>query len=289
MTQAVAGTPLQRAFALQRVASDLGRRYQVLDYIGRGATATVWKVRDRITDEFLAVKRFEVTSVSSAGFYRELRMLFRLQHPRIVRVINLLEPAGTARYLLLEYCGGGSLRDAMQTKRSWTWEEAADLASQIAEGLNEAHRQGLVHRDLKPENVLFAGPGCDGKGVKLADFGLARALQQARALAPASAGGLSGTPIYMAPELFAGSFHTASDIYALGVIVYELLHGRAPFAGTAEELAAQHLHAPPRLRPDLPAPGRDLLAAMLAKRPAERPTAAALLAGRPQAAAAPPG
>ncbi|MBL8794008.1 MAG: serine/threonine protein kinase [Planctomycetia bacterium] len=264
------------------LAADLGPRYQVHEFLGRGAYATVWKVYDRITEELVAVKRFAGTIARADGFYRELHALFRLRHERIVKVINLSESAAGARHLILEYCAGGNLRSALQRALDdgiscppW---RARVLALQLAEGLAAAHRLGLVHRDLKPENILLDRPdaGCLGgqAGLKLVDFGLARALRRVNLrrdeAAPLSP--LSGSPTYMAPEQFDDRFSPASDLYALGVVLYELLHGQPPFVGLPEALAYQHLRAAPAIDASLPAPWPALLSRLLDKSPATRCT-----------------
>jgi serine/threonine-protein kinase len=150
------------------------------------------------------------------------------------------------------------------------------IGQQLAAGLAAAHDLGLAHRDIKPENVLFdaaeAGPFGGTAGVKLADFGLARTLQ------PADPGAgelpsVSGSPAYMAPEQFTGAFRAASDLYALGVILYELFHGSPPFAGSPNELARRHLYEPPAIDPALAPPWPDLLRGLLAKDAAVRPAA----------------
>ncbi|MBY0522998.1 MAG: serine/threonine protein kinase [Gemmataceae bacterium] len=279
-----APTPAELACWLSAVGRDLGSRYEMLGYLGHGAYATVWKARDRVTKELVAVKRFETKSGQAGGFYRELNALFRLRHPRIVRIVNLLEAPAGPRYLILEHCGGGSLRGALQsavrTSDLGMLSRTRMVARQVAEGLAEAHRLGLAHRDLKPENVLFETTASDGATVKLADFGLARALQSAGLAAQSGAplAGLSGTPAYMAPEQFEGVFAAATDVYALGVILYELLHGQPPFEGSPEQLAYQHLRQSPVISAALPHPWRSLLATLLDKDPERRPTAGDLLA-----------
>ncbi len=265
--------PEDVARLLRVIGRDLGERYELIGYLGRGAYATVWQARDRVTRQTVAVKRFDSGVGDGRGFFRELNAMFRLTHERFVRVINLMEASSGIRYLILEYCAGGNLRAAMsearREKATCPPARAAVLALHIAEGLAEAHRLGLVHRDLKPENILFTrrDDGLFGGGapLKLADFGLVRALQRARDTNDGALRALSGSPAYMAPEQFEGAFSPATDLYALGVILYELLHGRLPFEGTAERLAYQHLREPPAIDRSLPRPWPALVAALLDK------------------------
>jgi cellulose biosynthesis protein BcsQ len=271
---------------LEQIRADLRGRYEVHDYLGRGAYATVWQAYDAVSRELVAVKRFNTRPHDRRSFYRELRVMFRLIHPRVVRIINLVENVGTSRYLILEHCAGGSLRSALgraaRAGRRCPLDRIASIARHLAEGLASAHDLGLVHRDLKPENVLFDSaeptPFAGHSGVKLADFGLARALQHAGLGAGATLRSLSGSPAYMAPEQFAGQCTAATDFYALGVILYELFHGGLPFEGTPEALAYHHLRSTPYMDAGLPMPWRNLLSALLHKDPAQRPDGRHLIA-----------
>ncbi len=246
---------VQLALEATRISRELGARYTVGRLLGRGGFASVWEVVDRVVDERLAAKRFESDAVRGTEFYREMSALFRLDHPNIVQIVNLLDLSNATRYLFLEYCPGGTLRDRIrQTRRDgrpFSLETLSRMAVELSRGLSYAHRLGLVHRDLKPENILFTGSVADvNSGVtKLADFGLVRALRTGEV---AGLSRLSGTPAYIAPEQISGQFSTGSDLYALGVVLYEALHGRTPFEGTPEEIALQHLNRLPAIRPDLP-------------------------------------
>ena len=263
----------------REMSVELGNRYQPGEYLGRGAYASVWSAFDQITGEMVAVKRFESKSQKPGGFYRELSNLFRLQHPRIVRIINLMESAKGSRYIILEYCPGGSLRPVISKARRatapWPGERVAELALQLAQGISVAHQQGLIHRDIKPENILFESVTTLLHGgtsaVKLADFGLSRAYQRASER-EGVLNSVSGSPAYMSPEQFTGLFTPASDIYSLGVILFELLHEYLPFEGPPHELARRHLYETPTISPTLSPAWAELLTAMLSKSPEPRPT-----------------
>jgi|GEM_PF-5366973 len=314
--------PVRLTELSREVATDLAPRYQVQGLLGTGAFATVWLIRDTADGDLLACKRLQA-GPDRAGFFRELKLLFQLAHPRIVSIKNLLE-SERADYLFLEYCPGGSLRTAMQSAqrsgRRPPLTSAARLLAQMAQGLATAHAQRIVHRDLKPENVLFENqssmPLEDGN-IKLADFGLARLRTATRTAVTAAAkpavpgeplgaaaaralpylrglgndasisrslsgslarsmpSTLSGSPAYMAPEQFSGEFEPASDMYALGVLLFEMLHGELPFLGsTGASLAGRHLHEPPRVSAELPEAWRSFLHALLHKSPGQRPTGA---------------
>lgn len=264
----------RRAF----IAQDVGPRYEVGRLLGQGGFASVWLAEDRATGTPVAIKRFENgRDTAGQSFYRELRAMARLISPRIVRLYNLLETPSHQRYLFVEYCAGGSLRDFLEYLRSIGKRMPIDLATkiirQLATGLSEAHELGLAHRDLKPENVLFTqAPDLDLEtwqpDAKLADFGLAQA--SAHLQSNGRLLGLSGSPAYMAPEQFSGTSELASDLYSLGVIAYELVHGRLPFFGTAAQLARQHLYAEPNIDEALPHVWQQFLRSLLAKDPAER-------------------
>jgi serine/threonine protein kinase len=202
----------------------------------------------------------------------------RLKHPHIVRAINLLEADSGARYIMMEYCPGGTLRPVISRARraglSLSIPEVLRLGQQLGSALEAAHALGIVHRDIKPENILFVAQPQTGRPlpeVKLADFGLARLTSGAR---PSGAlVGLSGSPAYMAPEMFLSNAVPASDWYSLGVVLFEAATGQLPFLGTAEELARCHLRERPPLDA-LPPELKDLISPLLRKEPADRPSPA---------------
>jgi hypothetical protein len=275
--------PVIESVEVARIGEELGGRYEVLGYINQGGFATVWEARDRVAGLPVAVKRLNSHPKRAGAFYRELRAMFRLAHPHIVRLVNFLETEGS-RYLIMELCRGGSLRAALsranRKRQACPKERAAAIIGQVAQGLAAAHGEGFSHRDIKPENILFSAATDEhfgGRGfAKLADFGLAsllRPVEDDDALRP-----ITGSPTYMAPEQFQGSFEPASDVYALGVVAYELLLGLPPFMGPPGGLALKHLHEPPEFRRPLPSPWCELLPRMLAKKPSDRPAASEVAA-----------
>jgi serine/threonine protein kinase len=219
-------------------------RYPVLRKLGQGGFGTVYLARDEALGRQVAIKtpraeRF-VTEESVQRFLDEARLAAGLKHPAIVTVHDVgRQPDGTC-YVVLEFMAGGSLEGLLKTG-PLPPERAVGLMAQIAEAVHYAHKQGLVHRDLKPANVLL-----DEGGVPhVADFGLAlhEATQRSRA------GELAGTPAYMAPEQVRGEAHYLdgrTDVWALGVMLYEMLTGRRPFAGNRRELHDEILHRDPK-------------------------------------------
>ncbi len=209
-------------------------------------------------------------------FRREAEAAARLQHPNVVAIVD----SGALRdveYIVMPYYPGGSLADAMTGKRSVEPELAASAVAQAAQGLDYAHRRGVVHRDVKPDNVLFDAEG----HAAVTDFGIASARFHARLTATGRA---MGTPHYMSPEQAMGRLLDGrSDVYALGVLLYETLSGDPPFDGPdAYSVGYKHVHEAPRpleLRaPHVPSVLAAATMRALAKNPAERYQRAADLA-----------
>src|SRR5690606_21183774 len=237
---------------------------EVLSRVARGGMATVYRALDRRLDREVALKVMHAHLAEggkgaefAARFRREARSAARLTHPGIVAVYDQGVDGDTS-YLTMELVEGGNLRRHLEEHGPLTLREALGLTEQILEALAAAHRVGLVHRDIKPENVLLSG---EERRVKVADFGLARAVTE---VTSTSTGTVLGTVAYLAPELVThGTADARTDVYAVGILLYEMVTGRQPFTGaTPIQVAYQHVHedvpAPSGVVPWLPAELDDL-------------------------------
>jgi serine/threonine protein kinase len=253
----------------------LGSRYELLDLLGTGAMGEVWRARDRESDRELAAKVLRAEYARDTEivtrFIQERSILMGLRHPNIVAVHDLVVE-GERLGIIMELVDGGDLRGRLRATGTLHRRDAVTATCSVLDALAEAHAQGCLHRDVKPDNVLLTGTIGEPGAVKLSDFSIARLAQESTVMAT----GLLGTPGYMPPELFVhGQFSAASDVYAAGVLLYELLAGRTPFAGsgTAHTIGNRHVSAePPRI------PVEDelwhVVATMLSKDPRVRLTAA---------------
>lgn len=254
-----------------RVGRTLGS-YQIVEQIGTGAMSTVYKGYHPMMERYVAIKvlhdHFALDSTFRARFLREARTIARLEHQYILPIYDFGEENGT-HYLVMRYVADGTLGDLMATG-SLPIERAIQLISQVGEALAHAHRQGVIHRDIKPANVLID----HGTNVFLSDFGIAKVIAETSHL---TREGLSlGTPVYMAPEQVQGhSVDARSDIYALGILLYEAVTGSIPFvAETAFLTALMHVHAPPRppreLNSSIPEALERVILRAIAKNPDDR-------------------
>jgi len=255
--------------------AELAARYRVVGELGRGQMGVVFRAEQLALSREVALKLPAMGEGEGvARFVRESRLLASLSHPNLVHVLDAGLAAGQP-YLVLELVAGRALAELVAERGALPASEAVGLTCQIAEGLADAHRAGIVHRDIKPANILVTPQGV----AKLADFGLARRVEGDLDLLTLPEI-LLGTPNYLAPELVRGEPATpATDLYALGVTLFELLAGRAPFAGTdLRELLAKHLREPPprlaRFADAVPEEVERAMGRLLAKSPAERPGSA---------------
>ncbi|GAB2970146.1 Stk1 family PASTA domain-containing Ser/Thr kinase [Frigoribacterium salinisoli] len=247
-------------------------RYQVRSRIARGGMATVYLATDLRLERRVAIKIMHGHLADDASFkerfVQEARSAARLAHPNVVNVFDQGQDDESA-YLVMEYLPGITLRELLQDHRVLTTEQAMDILEAVLAGLAAAHAAGIVHRDLKPENVLLAD---DGR-IKIGDFGLARAATANTATGAA----LLGTIAYLSPELVTrGVADTRSDIYALGIMLFEMLTGEQPYKGEQPmQIAYQHANdtvpAPSLREPGVPLELDELVLWATARDPEHRP------------------
>ncbi len=247
-------------------------RYQVRSRIARGGMATVYLATDLRLERRVALKimhsHLADDHTFKSRFVQEARSAARLAHPNVVNVFDQGQDADMA-YLVMEYLPGITLRDLLKDYGKLTAEQTVDILEAVLAGLAAAHKAGIVHRDMKPENVLLAD---DGR-IKLGDFGLARAVSANTGTGQA----LLGTIAYLSPELVTrGVADARSDIYALGIMMYEMLTGEQPFVGEAPmQIAYQHANeqvpAPSLKNPEIPAQLDELVLWATARDPENRP------------------
>ncbi len=258
----------------------LAGRYRIERKLGEGGMSVVFLARDLRHDRSVAVKMLPPELSAALGaerFLREIRIVAGLQHPHILPLHDSGD-AGGSLYYVMPFVEGESLRQRLDREQTLPPADAIRIAREVASALDYAHGHGVVHRDIKPENILLSGPHAI-----VADFGIARAVNVASGASGTATGIVVGTPAYMSPEQAAGeTLDGRSDQYSLGCVIYEMLSGAAPFAGTTpRELMARHAIEPvPALSsvsPNLPPGLSQGLARALEKNPASRwPTSSAL-------------
>ncbi len=256
---------------------DIGR-YHILEQLGEGGMATVYKAYDTHLEAEVAVKVIrtdelppKVLARALKRFEREAKALARLNHPNIVKVTDYGEYEGQP-YLVMPYLTGGTLKERLKKTERMPWQEAARLLVPIAKALDYAHKRGMIHRDVKPSNILITETG----EPMLTDFGVAKILDDEATLDLTGTNMAVGTPEYMAPEqVTAKTVDHRADIYALGVVFYEMVTGRKPFqADTPMAVLFKHasepLPRPTMYAPRLPKAVEQALLKALAKKPENR-------------------
>ena len=213
-------------------------RYKILDHLGTGGMATVWLGYDTILDRQVAIKTFKIDANDEDAvkrFNREAKAVTSLSHPNIVSIYDV-ENEGEFYYLILEYVKGMTLKDYMIKNPRIPIETIVHIAKQIVSGLSHAHQNGIIHRDIKPQNILMN----DNLTCKITDFGIARAYGDTTLT---QTNQMLGTVYYLSPEQARGNVATAqSDIYSLGILIFEMITGQIPFKGeSAVAIALKHL------------------------------------------------
>ncbi|GAB4376097.1 MAG: serine/threonine-protein kinase [Elainellaceae cyanobacterium] len=250
---------------LTPLGSELKRsKYRLLGLVGQGQFGRVFCAVHRQTGKLVALKDLDRQRFPTHKFLRELRFLLSLQHPNIV-TCQALEHSATGRYLVMDYCEGGTLRNLMSDAHHLRLSQSLKLIADILAGLEHAHQRGIVHCDIKPENILL-NVEPNGWTARISDFGIARLSQEIsdRDL------GNTGSPAYMAPERFYGQYSPTSDIYSVGILLFELLVGYRPFSGTPADLMSAHLNSPVKLPDAIPEIWRPILIKALQKLSARR-------------------
>ncbi|RLB23012.1 MAG: hypothetical protein DRG71_06485, partial [Deltaproteobacteria bacterium] len=254
------------------IGETLGKKYHIVEQIGRGGMATVFKAYEPALDRYLAIKVLSPQHALAPGFskrfVREARAVAQLNHPNILPIINFGQEEGLS-YIVMKYVSGGTLKERLAAG-PMALAETARIIEQIAAALDHAHGRGILHRDVKPSNVLLD----EGDWVQLADFGLAKML--AGDVALTESGTSIGTPAYMSPEQGQGlPLDHRTDLCSLGVILYEMTTGRLPYeAETPMGVVVKHISEPlppPRqVNPAIPEGVEAVIIKTLAKNPADR-------------------
>ncbi|MFC6019771.1 protein kinase [Plantactinospora solaniradicis] len=258
----------------------VGERYRLVEELGEGGMSVVWRGHDEVLGRSVAVKMLTPRLVNDRTFRHQLRVearaAARLSHPHITGVYDYGESVRFGRtvpYVVMELVDGESLADRLDREGTLPWRDAVLVAAQVAAALATAHGRGVVHRDITPANVMLTP-----MGAKVVDFGISALVGERDGDAD---GELYGTPAYLAPErLSQGEVCPATDVYALGLLLYRMLTGRLPWrTATRTQMLRAHLHrepAPMPPVPGLPSEVVTLVARTLAKVPTERPSSAEL-------------
>ena len=254
-------------------ATVLGNRYEILRKIGDGGMAFVYQARDKLLNRIVAVKVLRPEFVDDQEFLvkfkKEAEAVASLSHPNIVNVYDVGED-GKVHYIVMEYVDGQNLKEIIQDEGRLEEYTALDIAKQIARALSAAHRNGIIHRDIKPHNILISK---DGRQVKVADFGIAKAVSSSTMT---NMGSVIGSVHYISPEQAKGKHLTSNaDLYSLGIVLYEMIIGRVPFSGDSPiSIALKHINEDIAFTEEdkinIPNSVRTIISKMTQKEPANR-------------------
>ncbi|MGH9551024.1 MAG: serine/threonine protein kinase, partial [Terriglobales bacterium] len=262
------------------IGRTIGGKYQVENMLGEGGMAVVYRATHLQMERTVVIKVMQgwLLSNKNSGerFERECKITAKLNHPNIVNVYDVGMINDVQPYLVMEYIKGEALADRIGRQGAQPVTTTGNIIAQICRGLQEAHNQGIIHRDLKPENVLLQDKSDRPDWVKIVDFGISHAVEGSKRLT--KTGKMIGTPEYIAPEqLRDRAIDVRTDIYSLGVMIFEILTGKVPFSGeSAEAILMKHLlEQPPPLsmyRDDLEddSPWQTIVTKALEKNPDDR-------------------
>jgi serine/threonine-protein kinase len=259
--------------ALQKLSALVGEEipgYEIVEKLGKGAMGTVYKARQLSMNRLVAIKTLHPRYAADPNFFkrltREAHTAAKLSHNNIVQAIDVGQ-AGPLCYFVMEYVPGTTIKEEQESGKVYTEKEGVEIALQIAQALQHAHRRGLIHRDVKPANIVLTLDGI----AKLADLGMARSTED-RALAKAEKGLTIGTPYYISPEQIHGreDIDARADIYALGATLYHMVTGQPPFPHKGiDAVLDAHLHEeltpPDHLKPELSSGLGEVVEIMMAK------------------------
>ena len=233
----------------------IANRYEIIEEVGKGGMAVVYKAKCLVLNRYVAIKvlrpEFREDTDFIARFKAEAQSAGSLSHPNIVSIYDVGQE-GDLDYIVMEYVEGVTLKQYIDAKAVIPWKEAVDYAAQICSGLEHAHKKGIVHKDIKPHNIIITREGT----LKITDFGIAKVMSTSTITTGGAAG--MGSVHYFSPEQARGGYIDAkTDIYSLGVLMYEMVTGRLPFEGdTAVAVAMQHIEkeptSPKAINPDIP-------------------------------------
>lgn len=286
VTSATESGSSQMPTTFMSVAAALEGRYQILKELGRGGMGIVFQAYDKQLNEQVAIKilspMLSTNSEALERMKREVSAARRITHPNVIRIHDIAE-AGGLNFVSMEYFNGTTLKDHIRSQGPMSLMQAFNIASQICDGLDAAHRQGIIHRDLKSQNIIMNSAG----QIKIIDFGLAHT---AHLEGLTATGLIMGTPEYMAPEQVEGKkVDERADLYSLGIILYEIFTGKVPFSGDSAIAVGfkQMKEDPPSPRsvnPQLPEAVEKVILKALAKMPLQRYQSAADLKEQLEAA-----